>query len=163
MDQSGRSIKWRFLKVEPMTPFLLIWLIIWSQLDIKAKSIDFNLGFPLKYQHLDQIRISDQWSIRDYVPPKWISDTDKTDRQYISVITVRETLFLKYQKQTVARFSWHWVDIDQIESNKLHSIKSIEGVQCPTVLNPDHPYFKDYKTSRQILISFLPSGKRIET
>ena len=47
-DQSGRPIKWRFLKVEPMTPFLLIWLIIWSQLDIKAKSIDFNLGFPLK-------------------------------------------------------------------------------------------------------------------
>ena len=45
-----------------MTPFLLIWLIIWSQLDIKAKSIDFNLGFPLKEsQHLDQIKISDQW------------------------------------------------------------------------------------------------------
>ena len=59
-----------------------------------------------------------------------------------------------------ARFSWHWVDTDQIESNKMHSLKSIEGVQCPTVLNPDHPYFKDYKTSRQILILFLPSGKK---
>ena len=45
----------------------------------------------------------------------------------------------------------------------MHSLKSIVGVQCPTVLNPDHPYFKDYKTSRQILILLLPSGKRIET